>query len=154
MAIFVPKPWVKPFTKMATFRLFELLVFIPQKCVFSFQNILKDILLPCFALKKRSCKNGYFWTKTTGSLFFLFAKMAIFRLFELPFLKPTNAFFILEYRKTNFPSLYCPKKKKLKKRPFLDQNHWVTPLEKWQFFDFLNFLFLQPRKPFFRSRIS
>ena len=27
-------------------------------------------------------------------------------------------------------------------------------MEKWQFFDFLNFLFLLPRKAFFRSRIS
>ena len=30
-----------------------------------------------------------------------------------------------------------------------DQNHGLTPLEKSQFFDFLNFLFLQPRKAFF-----
>ena len=28
------------------------------------------------------------------------------------------------------------------------------PLEKYQFFDFLQFFFLQPRKAFFRSRIS
>ena len=28
MAIFAPKPWVKPFGKMSIFRLFELLVFI------------------------------------------------------------------------------------------------------------------------------
>ena len=97
-----------------------------------------------FCLKKKDVeKMATFGPKPCiGSLFFPFAKMAIFRLFELPFLKPTNAFFILEYRKTHFLSLYCPKKKKLKKRPFLDQNHWVTPLEKWQFFDFLNFLFL------------
>ena len=31
---------------------------------------------------------------------------------------------------------------------------WVNPLEKSQFFDFFNFLFLYPRKAFFRSRIS
>ena len=34
-----------------------------------------------------------------------------------------------------------PKKKKLKKWPFLDQNHEVTPLEKCQFFDILHFFF-------------
>ena len=34
-----------------------------------------------------------------------------------------------------------PKKKKLEKWSFLDQNHGLTPLEKWQFFDFLNFFF-------------
>ena len=30
---------------------------------------------------------------------------------------------------------------------------WVNPFEKCQFFDFLNFSFLQPRKVFFGSRI-
>ena len=49
-------------------------------------------------------------------------------------------FFALEYRKTHFPGLYCIKKK-LEKWPFFYQNHWVTPVEKCQFFDFLNFLF-------------
>ena len=36
MTIFEPKPWVKPFGKMAIFRIFELLVFIAKKGVFSF----------------------------------------------------------------------------------------------------------------------
>ena len=31
----------------------------------------------------------------------------------------------------------------------LDQNHGLTPLKKCEFFDFLNFLFLYPRKAFF-----
>ena len=35
-AIFGPKPWVNPFGKMLIFGLFELLVFIAQKGVFSF----------------------------------------------------------------------------------------------------------------------
>ena len=95
MTIFGPKPWVNPFGKMSIFRLFHLLVFIVQKGVFSFQNIVKDIFLAYIALKKK-------WEKW----------------------------------------------------PFLDKNHGLTPLEKCQFFDFLNFLFLQPRKAFFRSRIS
>ena len=42
----------------------------------------------------------------------------------------------------------------MEKRPLLDQNHGLTPLEKCQFFDFLNLMFLEPKKPFFRSRIS
>ena len=42
----------------------------------------------------------------------------------------------------------------MEKWPFFDQNHGLTPLEKSQFFDFLNFFFLQARKAFFRSRIS
>ena len=44
---------------------------------------------------------------------------------------------------------YIAEKKKLEKGPFLDQNHGLTPLEKCQFFDFLNFLFLWFRKRFF-----
>ena len=35
-----------------------------------------------------------------------------------------------------------PKKKKLEKWPLLEQNPGLTPLEKFQFFEFLNFLFL------------
>ena len=83
MAIFGPKPWLNPFRKMSIFRLFEILVFIALKGVFTFQNIDKDIFLAYIAWKK-----------------------------------------------------------KLEKWPFLDQNHGLNPLEKWQFFDFLNFLFL------------
>ena len=43
--IFGQKPWVNPFGKMSIFRLFQLLVFLAQKGVFSFQNIVKDIFL-------------------------------------------------------------------------------------------------------------
>ena len=95
MAIFGPKPWVNPFRKMLIIRLFELLVFIPWKFIFSFQNIVTNIFL-----------------------------------------------------------VYIAQKKKLEKWSFFDQKHGLTPLKKCQFFDSLNFLFLQPRKAFFRSRIS
>ena len=46
------------------------------------------------------------------------------------------------------------KQKKLEKWPVFDHKHGLTPLEKFQFYDFLKFLFLSPRKPFFRSKIS
>ena len=36
MAIFGPKPWVNPVRKMSIFLLFQLLVFIPWKNIFSF----------------------------------------------------------------------------------------------------------------------
>ena len=62
---------------------------------------------------------------------------------------------LLEYHKRHFLVLYClKKKKKLKKWQFLDQNHRLTPLEKCQFFDFLNLLFLQRRKACFSCRIT
>ena len=95
MAIFGQKSWVNRFGKMSMFRLFQLLVFIAQKGVFWFQNIVKDLFLA-----------------------------------------------------------YIAPPKKLEKWLFLGQNHGLTPLKKCQFFDFLNFLFLQLRKAFFGSRIS
>ena len=95
MAIFGPKPCVNPFGKSSIFRHFELLVFIAQKGIFSFQNIVKVILLTNIAEKKM-----------------------------------------------------------LEKWPYSDQKHGLTPLEKFKFFDFGNFLFLLPRKQFFQSEIS
>ena len=95
MAVFGPKPWVNPFKKVSILPLFELLVFIVQKGIF----------------------------------------------------------FVLEYRKRHFPGLCCLKKK-LEKWPFLDQNHGLTPLEKCLIIHFSNFLFLQPKKSFLRSRTS
>ena len=58
------------------------------------------------------------------------------------FYSSERRFFVLEYRKRHFPGLYCLKKKKEEKWPFLDQNHALTPLEKCQLFNFLKFLFL------------
>ena len=79
-----------------------------------------------------------------------FGEMSIFRLFELlVFIAWKGIFFVLEYRKRHFPGLYSLKKKKLEIWPCLDQNHGVTPFEKCKFYDFLNFLFLQPRKALF-----
>ena len=42
----------------------------------------------------------------------------------------------------------------MQKSQILDQNDGLTPLQKCQFFDFFNFLFLLPRKAFLRSRIE
>ena len=77
------------------------------------------------------------------------AKMSIFRLFELFSYILKRHFFVLECHRRHFRDLYCLKKKKLEKWPFLDQNHGSTPLEKRQFFDFLNFLFFIALKDFF-----
>ena len=56
---FGPKPWVNPFGKMSIFRFFELLVFIAQKGVYSFQNIVKDIFLAYIAKKKKLEKQPF-----------------------------------------------------------------------------------------------
>ena len=82
LAIFGPKPWVNPFGKMAIFGLFELLVFIAQKGVFSLQNIVKDIFVKYIGYKKNVCKLAIFGPKPSVNPF---GKMAIFGLFEFPF---------------------------------------------------------------------
>ena len=72
-----------------------------------------------------------------------FGKVSIFQLSEVLFFYSLEVrFFALEYRKRHIPGVYCLKNKRLKKIPFFYQNHELTPLEKCQLFDFLNFLFL------------
>ena len=63
MAIFGSKPWVNPFGEKSIFRLFELLVFIALKGVFSFYNIVKDIFPPYIAWKKKVGKMAIFGPK-------------------------------------------------------------------------------------------
>ena len=72
-----------------------------------------------------------------------FGKMSVFRLSELFVFKGYKGFFFrcrITQKTFSWPIL--PKKKELVKGQFLDQNHGLTPLEKCQFFDFWNFLFL------------
>ena len=81
-------------------------------------------------------------------------KFQVFDFLNFLFLRPNNAFFRSRISLKTFSLPILPKKKKLEKWSFFDQNHGLTFLEKCQFFDFLDFLFLQPRKAFFRFRIS
>ena len=151
MAIFGPKRQVNPFGKMSIFGLFELLVFIALKGVFSFQNIIKTFSWPIFPKKKKVGKMAIFGAKQWVNPF---GKMSIFRLLELLVsIAQKGVFLFQNIIKHIFPS-YIALKKKLENWSFFDQNQGLTPLEKCQFFDFLNFLFLQLRKAFFRSRIS
>ena len=84
-----------------------------------------------YCLKKKTWKNGHFWTETMG----------FFRLLELfVFIAWKGVFSFLNIIKGIFLA-YIAWKKKLEKCPFLSQYIGLTPLEKCQFFDFLNFLF-------------
>ena len=49
---------------------------------------------------------------------------------------------------------YLSLKKRMEKIQIVDQNHGPTPLEKYQIFDFLNFVILESKNTFFLSRIS
>ena len=150
MAIFGPKAWVNPIGKISIFRLFKLVVFIAQKGVFSFSNTVKDIFL-AFIAKKKVGKTAISGRKAWVNPF---GKMSIFRLFKLLVFKAQKGVYSFQNIVKDIFLAKIAQKKKLENWPFLDQNHGLTPLEKCQFFDFLNFLFLQPRKAFFRSRIQ
>ena len=66
MTNFRAKPWVNPFGKLSIFRVFEVLVFIAEKCVFSFYNIEKTHLTYLYCLKKKSWKNDQFFEQNHG----------------------------------------------------------------------------------------
>ena len=69
------------------------------------------------------------WVNSSG-------KMSVFRLFEL-------LVFIFRSRisQKTFSWPILPKKKKLEKWPFLDQNHGLTPFEKMSIFGLFGLLF-------------
>ena len=76
MAIFGRKPWVNPFGKISIFRLFELLLFIAQESVFSFQNIIKDIFLAYIASKKKKLEKWPFFDQ--NHRFFRLLELLVF----------------------------------------------------------------------------
>ena len=70
-----------------------------------------------------------------------FAKCQFFDFLNFLFLLPRKAFYSCRISSKTFSWPILPRKKKLEKWPFLDQNHGLTSSEKCQFFDFLNFFF-------------
>ena len=130
MAIFRPKPWVNLFGKMSIFRLFELLDFTAQKGLFPFQNIMKDIFLAYIA-KKKSLKNGHFWTKTMGKPLWKNVNFSTFSTYCFHSLE--RLFSVLEYHKRYFPGLYCIKNK-IGKMAIFGPKPWVIPFGKMSFF--------------------
>ena len=146
MAIFRPKPWVNPFGKTSIFRLFDLLVFRGQKGDFSFQNMVKDIFLAYFEVKKKVSKPDIFdqkpWINPSR-------KMAIFRLFKLLVSIAQKGVFSFQNVEKTFSRPIFPKKMKLQKWSVLFKNHGLTPLEKWQFFYFFNLFFFIAQKGVF-----
>ena len=139
MAIFGPKGWVNPFGKMSMFRLFERLVFIAQNGGFFSSRISEKTFSWPIVPKKNVGIMAIFGLKPWVNPF---GKMSIFRLFEFPFFITLKGVFLYQNIVKDIFLAYIALKKRLEKWPFLDQNHVLTPLEKCQFFDFLNFLFL------------
>ena len=75
-------------------------------------------------------------------------KCQFFEFLDFFFLLPRKAFFRSRISQKTFSWPLLPKKKKLEKWPFLEQNHGLTNLEKCQFFNFLNFFFYSLERPF------
>ena len=155
MAIFGPKPWLNPLAKKSNFRLFEDLVFIVQKSVFFVLEYRKTHFPGLYCPKKKVGKMAIFGPKPWINPF---ENMSIFRLYEfLGFIVQKDVFSFQNIVKNSFSWPILAKKEVGKNaifRPKKGQNYTLKPLQKCQFFDFLNFLFLQSRKAFFCSRIS
>ena len=61
---------------------------------------------------------------------------------------PKTHFFLLEYRKTNFPGLFC-QNKNMEKVQIFDKNHLLTPFQKSTCLDFFDSLFYSLKRRFF-----
>ena len=116
MAIFGRKPWVNSFGKIPTFRLFELLVFIAWKGVFSFENIIKDIFWLILPKEKKLEKCQFF-----DFLIFLF-------------FQTRKAFFRSRISEKTFSWPILPKTKKLKKMAIFEPKPTVNPFGEMSIF--------------------
>ena len=150
MTIFGPKQCFNPLGKMSIFRLFDLFVFIALKGVFQFHNIVKHLFLAYSAKKKKVGKMTIFGPKPWV---IPFGKMSIFLLFERLVFIPQKGVFSFQNIVKDIYLAYITYKK-IGKMAIFGSKPQVNPFKKCKFFDFLNFFFLQPRKAFFRSRIS
>ena len=90
MVIFGPNPWVNPFGKISIFRLFQPVVFIAQKGVFSFQNIVKEIFL-AYIVYKINFEKWRFLDQKHG--LFPLEKCQFLDCLTSLFLQPRKAFF-------------------------------------------------------------
>ena len=131
MAILIPKPWVNLFEKMSIFLLFQLLVFLSQKDLYLFQNIVKETFFwPILPPKKRFEKwpfgdQNHGLTPLEKCQFFD-VLTSCFHILERPL-------FVLEYRKRHFSGLFCLKKKVRKMAIFIPKP-WVNPFGKMSIF--------------------
>ena len=116
MTIFGPKLWVNPFGKMSIFRVFELLVFYSLERRFFVLEYRKRHFPGLYFLKNKSWKKSHFWTKTMGLPLW---KNDHFSSFSTScFYTLERRFFVLDYRKRDFVSLYLLKNKSWKNGHF------------------------------------
>ena len=126
MANFWPKPWTNPFGIISIFGLFQLCLFIAQKGVFSFWNIVTDIFSRSILFKKKMEKSAIFdqnhgLTRMQKSQFSTFPTSCFYSL--------ERRFFVPEYRKRHFLALYYLEKKDGKMANFWPKP-WTNPFGK------------------------
>ena len=138
MAIFGPKAWVNSFGKC---QFFDCLIFFFYSLErrFFVLEYLKRYFPGLYCLKRKNWKIAIFGPKRWVNHLW---KCQFFDFLIFLFYSLEKRFLVLEYRKRHFPGLYCLEKKTFKKMAIFRPKPWVNPLEKCQFFDFLNFLFL------------
>ena len=149
---FWTKTMDQPLWKNLSF--FDILTFLflkPRKAFFRSRILLNTFSWPRMPNKKKVEKWPIFgqkrWTNPFG-------KVSIFSLFQVfVFIAQNTVFQLGNIIKNIFLAQIVFKKKRFKKMNNFGQKPQTIPLEKSQIFDFCNFLFLQPRKTFFRSRI-
>ena len=101
-------------------------------------------------------KNFKFLTKIMDLKLTPLEKSQIFNFFVLSIFIVLEHFFLSRIWSNTliFFLAYLSLKKKMEKIQIVDQNHGPTPLEKYQIFDFLNFVILESKNTFLLSRIS
>ena len=146
MAIFGTKSWVYQFEKVSIFRLSEFLVFIAQKGVFSFQNIVKDKFLAYMLRKKKVGKMAIFGPKRWVNPF---GKMSIFRLFKLlPFIPSKGVFSFQNIVKDMFLANIA-QKKKVGRMAIFGRKPWVNHFGKMSIFQLFKRLVFISKKGVF-----
>ena len=107
MANFGPKPWVNPFRKNLNFSTVLTSSFHSLERRFFHLEYLKTHFPGVYCLKQKDGKMANFGPKPWANPFgknLTFSTFSTFCFYSLE-----RRFFVLEYPKTHFPGLYCPK---------------------------------------------
>ena len=108
MGILGPKAWINNFRKISIFLSFWNSFFYSLVRRFSVLEYRKIHFLGPYCLKKK-WKDSLFWTKTMRQSLWKSLNFSTF--WTSCFYSLERRFFVVEYRKIHFPSLYCLKKK-------------------------------------------
>ena len=131
MAVFGPKPWVNLFKKKCQFFDFLNFLFLLPRKAFFVLGYHRKHFPSLYCLKKKSWKNGRFWTKTMG--YPLWKIVDVLTFWTSCFYSLEQRVFVLEYHKRYFPGLYG-RKKKVGKMAFFGSKPRVNPFGKVSFF--------------------